>query len=455
MASPKISPQDRKDLDKFSKYLVYKCAQIIIQSRSGEKISTQSKLVSSGTDWFNLSIRDDPDILAEIRNIYGSSNLLDGQKVCFEISAKTAEGEETALETWYLEMTDYCDPSSRVSCSVYSRMGVLLRSLLIVTRAVPAYRVSREQGSDRYVMCYRIYLGMPKFDNLGENYVKRTVGLVPSPVGTIALYIAYRAKKNLSLRHHLADVLAKDFRDNYYRPESVPKSNSDLSCTRHEYAFGGQIAEDRKMDTRSQSATDLTATAESHRDDTHGKGSMDQFHNHSKGTAFKKDQPIKPGSLVPDQDFASNPCNSHSPNTHFEAEDFCRHKTESDLDGSGGNAFPLETTDGRGAAMKQSLQPMVVVSGSSASDHSSPSATSAPDDFVVLHTKAPFTEVGLDEEELGKFYQECKVAPPLSMFQQSTDLQEMLNSITDQLAQFEANARDFDEFVNSITEDAN
>lgn len=455
MASPKLSPQDRKDLDKFSKYLVYKCAQIIIQSRSGEKISTQSKLVSSGTDWFNLSIRDDPDILTEIRNIYGSSNLLDGHRVCFEISAKTAEGEETVLETWYLEMTDYCDPTSRVSCSVYSRMGVLLRSLLIVTRAVPAYRVSREQGSDRYGMCYRIYLGMPKFDNLGDNYIKRTVGLVPTPVGTIALYIAYRAKKNLSLRHHLADVLAKDFRANYYRPESVPKSNSDLSCTRNEYAFGKQITEDKKMDTRSQSATDLTAPDESHQD-TQRKGSFGQFHNHFKGTALKKEPLIKPGSVTPNQDCASYPCNSHSPNAHLETEgvDFCRNKTETDLDPSCGNAFPLET-DGKGAAMKRSLQPMVVVSGSSASDHSSPSATSAPDDFVVLNTKAPFTDVGLDEEELGKFYQECKVAPPLSMFQQSTDLQEMLNSITDQLAQFEANARDFDEFVNSITEDAN
>ena len=53
MTSTKLSShgQNRKDLDKFTKYLVYKYVQIIVQSRLGEKVRTFSKSVSSGSDW--------------------------------------------------------------------------------------------------------------------------------------------------------------------------------------------------------------------------------------------------------------------------------------------------------------------------------------------------------------------------------------------------------------------
>ena len=51
MAATKLSSQDKKDLEKFTKYLVYKCIQIIVQSRLGEKKKTSSKPYSSGSDW--------------------------------------------------------------------------------------------------------------------------------------------------------------------------------------------------------------------------------------------------------------------------------------------------------------------------------------------------------------------------------------------------------------------
>ena len=50
--------QDKKDLDKFTRFLALKAAQIIIQSRSGEKVSTKCKPYSSGTDWVSSSIYD-------------------------------------------------------------------------------------------------------------------------------------------------------------------------------------------------------------------------------------------------------------------------------------------------------------------------------------------------------------------------------------------------------------
>lgn len=51
MSTLKLSMQDKKDLDKFTKFLALKAAQIIVQSRSGEKVCTKCKPNSSGTDW--------------------------------------------------------------------------------------------------------------------------------------------------------------------------------------------------------------------------------------------------------------------------------------------------------------------------------------------------------------------------------------------------------------------
>ncbi len=56
MASNKLSAQDKKDMDKFAKYLVYKCIQIIVQSRLGEKVRTKSKSFSSGSDWVSVMV---------------------------------------------------------------------------------------------------------------------------------------------------------------------------------------------------------------------------------------------------------------------------------------------------------------------------------------------------------------------------------------------------------------
>lgn len=54
MASLKLSIQDKKELDKFTKFFVLKAAQIIVQSRFGDKVHTKCKPHSSGTDWVSL-----------------------------------------------------------------------------------------------------------------------------------------------------------------------------------------------------------------------------------------------------------------------------------------------------------------------------------------------------------------------------------------------------------------
>jgi len=73
------------------------------------------------------------------------------------------------LETWSLGvLPEQSDPTVRVTYTVYNRMGILLKSLISVSRVTPAYKLSRRQGSDSYTMCYRIYMGEPQLHNLGK-----------------------------------------------------------------------------------------------------------------------------------------------------------------------------------------------------------------------------------------------------------------------------------------------
>lgn len=51
---------------------------------------------------------------------------------------------------------------------VSTNAQVLLKSLLAVTRITPAYKLAFRQGPDSFVICYRVYLGDPNYDCLGE-----------------------------------------------------------------------------------------------------------------------------------------------------------------------------------------------------------------------------------------------------------------------------------------------
>lgn len=52
--------QDKKDLDKFVKFLAFKTVQIVVQSRLGDKIKTDSKTsqfdASNSYDWVSFSL---------------------------------------------------------------------------------------------------------------------------------------------------------------------------------------------------------------------------------------------------------------------------------------------------------------------------------------------------------------------------------------------------------------
>uniref|UniRef100_A0A8C7DJK5 Autophagy-related protein 13 n=1 Tax=Oncorhynchus kisutch TaxID=8019 RepID=A0A8C7DJK5_ONCKI len=186
-----LSPQDKKDLDKFIKFFALKTVQVIVQARLGEKVCTRSLSSPTGSDWFNLAIKDIPEVTHEAKKALSGQLPGIGRSMCVEISLKTSEGDSMELETWCLEMNEKCDKDIKVSYTVYNRLSLLLKSLLAITRVTPAYKLSRKQGHD-YVILYRIYFGEVQLTGLGEGFQTVRVGVVGTPIGTITLSCAYR-----------------------------------------------------------------------------------------------------------------------------------------------------------------------------------------------------------------------------------------------------------------------
>ncbi|CAM9212595.1 unnamed protein product, partial [Lampetra planeri] len=92
MDSPKeLNLQDKKDLDKFLKFFALKSVQVIVQARLGERIITKSSASSSGSDWFNLVIRDIPEVSQEAKRAMGNQLPGVGMPMCVEVSLKTCE----------------------------------------------------------------------------------------------------------------------------------------------------------------------------------------------------------------------------------------------------------------------------------------------------------------------------------------------------------------------------
>ncbi|XP_044125823.1 autophagy-related protein 13 isoform X10 [Bufo gargarizans] len=267
-----LSPQDRKDLDKFVKFFALKAVQVIVQARLGDKICTRSSSSPTGSDWFNLAIKDIPEVTQEAKKALSGQLPAVGRSMCVEISLKTSEGDSMELEVWCLEMNEKCDRDIKVSYTVYNRLSLLLKSLLAVTRVTPAYRLSRKQGHE-YVILYRIYFGDVQLLGLKEGFQAVRVGTVGTPIGTLTLTCAYRT--NLAFMSTQApeepgavypsvedsqDVCATSFSTSPPSQMMVPGKEGGLPNITAQPAHGTQADHDRAVLT---SPLHVTGTASS------------------------------------------------------------------------------------------------------------------------------------------------------------------------------------------------
>ncbi|XP_050193166.1 autophagy-related protein 13 isoform X6 [Myiozetetes cayanensis] len=478
-----LSSQDRKDLDKFIKFFALKTVQVIVQARLGEKICTRSSSSPTGSDWFNLAIKDIPEVTHEAKKALAGQLPAVGRSMCVEISLKTSEGDSMELEIWCLEMNEKCDKEIKVSYTVYNRLSLLLKSLLAITRVTPAYRLSRKQGHE-YVILYRIYFGEVQLSGLGEGFQTVRVGTVGTPVGTITLSCAYRI--------NLAFMSTRAGEDNGAVYPSVEDSQevcttsfstsppSQLSSSRLSYQPAALGVGSADMGYPVLFAGGLNA-AHPHQLIGPGKeGGVPPIPNQpAHGTQADQERMCTPldgvhysaatPSSSEDTETVSNSSEGKCGSPHDLLETIFVRKvgafvnkpinqvTMANLD------IPFAMFAPKNVELEDN-DPMVnppdspetesPLQGSLHSEGSSGSSTgNTHDDFVMIDFKPAFSKDDILPMDLGTFYREFQNPPQLSSLSIDIGAQSMaedLDSLPEKLAVHEKNVKEFDAFVETL-----
>ncbi|KAM6204522.1 autophagy-related protein 13 isoform 3-T3 [Sarcoramphus papa] len=478
-----LSSQDRKDLDKFIKFFALKTVQVIVQARLGEKICTRSSSSPTGSDWFNLAIKDIPEVTHEAKKALAGQLPAVGRSMCVEISLKTSEGDSMELEIWCLEMNEKCDKEIKVSYTVYNRLSLLLKSLLAITRVTPAYRLSRKQGHE-YVILYRIYFGEVQLSGLGEGFQSVRVGTVGTPVGTITLSCAYRI--------NLAFMSTRAGEDNGAVYPSVEDSQevcttsfstsppSQLSSSRLSYQPAALGVGSADMGYPVVFAGGLNA-AHPHQLIGPGKeGGVPPIPSQpAHGTQADQERMCTPldgvhysaatPSSSEDTETVSNSSDGKCGSPHDLLETIFIRKvgafvnkpinqvTMANLD------IPFAMFAPKNVELEDN-DPMVnppdspetesPLQGSLHSEGSSGSSTgNTHDDFVMIDFKPAFSKDDILPMDLGTFYREFQNPPQLSSLSIDIGAQSMaedLDSLPEKLAVHEKNVKEFDAFVETL-----
>uniref|UniRef100_A0A3Q1J7U9 Autophagy-related protein 13 n=1 Tax=Anabas testudineus TaxID=64144 RepID=A0A3Q1J7U9_ANATE len=451
-----LSPQDKKDLDKFIKFFALKTVQVIVQARLGEKICTRSSSSPTGSDWFNLAIKDIPEVTHEAKKALAGQLPGIGRSMCVEISLKTSEGDSMELETWCLEMNEKCDKDIKVSYTVYNRLSVLLKSLLAITRVTPAYKLSRKQGHD-YVILYRIYFGEVQLTGLGEGFQTVRVGVVGTPVGTVTLSCAYRT--------NLAFMSNRQFERSAPIMGIIVDHFVDPPCSSQRPANMGQPCNYRAPD-----------------EEDGGPFAGAQDSQEVCTTSFSTSPPSQVGQHAPlllctclisllsgDDDGLSQSGEgrrSVSPSDPVESLNAFTRKvgafvnkpstqiTAASLDLPFAAFAPRGLDSEENDPMVQPPESPPCPSPLQASLHSEGSEGSGQqDDFVMVDFRPAFSKDDLLPMDLGTFYREFQNPPQLaslSLHISSQSMADDLDSLPEKLAVYEKNIDEFDAFVDML-----
>ncbi|KAM6073585.1 autophagy-related protein 13 isoform 6-T7 [Chlamydotis macqueenii] len=441
-----LSSQDRKDLDKFIKFFALKTVQVIVQARLGEKICTRSSSSPTGSDWFNLAIKDIPEVTHEAKKALAGQLPAVGRSMCVEISLKTSEGDSMELEIWCLEMNEKCDKEIKVSYTVYNRLSLLLKSLLAITRVTPAYRLSRKQGHE-YVILYRIYFGEVQLSGLGEGFQTVRVGTVGTPVGTITLSCAYRI--NLAFMSTRAgedsgaaypsvedsqEVCTTSFSTSPPSQLIGPGKEGGVPPIPSQPAHGTQ-ADQERMCTPLDGVHYSAATPSSSED-------TETVSNSSEGKCGSPHDLLETIFIRKVGAFVNKPINQVTmANLDIPFAMFAPKNVE--LEDNDPMVNPPDSPE-----TESPLQGSLHSEGSSGS-----STGNTHDDFVMIDFKPAFSKDDILPMDLGTFYREFQNPPQLSSLSIEIGAQSMaedLDSLPEKLAVHEKNVKEFDAFVETL-----
>ncbi|CAI9725135.1 autophagy-related protein 13-like [Octopus vulgaris] len=415
-----ISSSESKDLEKFLRSFSIIAVQAIVQSRLGERIQTKNS--SPSQYWFSPTLKDVPELNRHARSFTTGYQPLSGQTVCVEISLKTTEGDSMVLETWHMGLKmssdnkENQDRENRVPHVLYSKMCLALRSLIYTSRITPGYTLSRKQGPDNYIICYKIYYGTPQLHELGPDHQRLKAGRFPTSMGIMSIIVDYRTNMQIS-QHKTTKQIAIEMKDDHYKAEtgSPRKSTAPRPC------HPGHRSSDKENDYLDERVV--------------GAFASDLHYNLNK-TRSNAMEDIPFITLL--QNANKPPQQSCSPSA------ISHNSAAEDL---------VASSESEPAVSDHLLQQYGngTTSDDDDDDDDDDEENCNKEGFVLIDSIPPFA--GEDTcSDLWRCYQETQGVPALSICKEEFTLAETLQDVTNQLQAFETNSRDFDDFVNELAE---
>jgi len=432
---------------------IIKSIQCIVEARlGGLPVSTNGR--PNGNDWFNIALNEFQDVnlmtkkclevlISGVENVPINHFLIKNDwNICCEISIKTNDNEQMNLEYWFIRSRTLGkelilnknldrETSTRLFKS-YNEMSILIKSIISLTRATPAYRISRDgQSADSYIVCYRVYNCEPTFEqeikktNLSDHEIRcysdeYKLGSVTTDHNIIDVSLVYRANlrsygKNRSshLTNTVQNIKHLDESNHSFNNLENPLSPPDL----------------------------LPLKADHFTEDTEDEDSQRRKRDRQFLPAFASNQPnvddLPKFPDLPDEAFR------HLLPANYE-EDPLLIRSESDRRRKDGQykkdliskcSEPIRIPSSR--KQKSDLEQELINC-----KNSSPGCSSLGS-FVIVDMKTPFAPN--DQNDLGSFFN-----GPSPTFKEN-NLADEMEDITSHLAQMESISQEWNSFVESIT----
>lgn len=191
MTSPfPLNSKDKKDLEVYLKQFCFKSIQTIICSRNGTAISTDSS--SRSPSWFNISISDSPSVAEDCKQKVSVTDLLHGKTINLTVQLHSPDNEIMTLEIWTFALERKYE-QVKVTFTVYNALCLLLRSVIVASRATPTYKLTRKQTTGGFFyVTYDISTDDPRVGELGDSVRSERIGVVGTPSGTLTASVFYR-----------------------------------------------------------------------------------------------------------------------------------------------------------------------------------------------------------------------------------------------------------------------
>ncbi|XP_011212570.1 autophagy-related protein 13 homolog [Bactrocera dorsalis] len=486
-----------KDVEKFIKFLALKSTQVVVQSRLGEKIQTPCNPLATGSDWFNIVIQDHPDIYSETKralSLEPGQSILKRLPLCVEISLRTVEGDQMVLEVWSLDIQlpgchknckdDICEvliknvengkgvamngtgaPMSeqqtlKAAHAIYNRMGILLKSLISLTRATPGYKLSRRQCPEAYGIYYRIYVDRPQLHTLGEGHKNVKIGQLNTIVGTLSMSVSYRTKMTITpttSEGHNGEsnqIMLKS--DHFRRGDSSPTQNLSIAGLKRGTGVNGEKKIiDIEKPLRPGAFTDVGKLRQwtekdyilpetppfewllrRPRQESGGSvGSVESLNKKSDGSISAPTSVNGPEQTVQNNNAVIGNKSNNSTQANNNNNVIAFKSLENGQNGS------QDKSSAANSALSQSPMKSLLIPAPTSSRNNA-MKNRPEDDNLLKELNFPFALPNSHVNDLAKFYRDCYHAPPLlGLNETQTDV------AVEQLEEFETSLEDYDELV--------